>query len=224
MPQHNHKQHGSKNDNVLYDRVLALAAMVQCAHLVSGIARRGVADAVEIETCISSIFAPSGNRPEQIYGDIKKLRTGLITLSRLLQGDDMGKDTRQTKELMAYTAAMMTLERKLSRNPDMLKKLAEDMQRIEKQSEYFKGPMHDNIIAAIADLYGETISTMKPRIIVHGKSDYLRHSSNTNKVRALLLAGIRGAHLWRMNGGSHLKILLHRRALGRKAEELLRNV
>jgi len=216
MPHH-------KQNDILYHRVLALAAMVQCAHLVSGIARRGVADAVEIETCISSIFAPSGDTPEKMYGDITKLRTGLVTLSRLLQSKDI-KDPQRTKELMAYTAAMITLERKLVRNPAMLKKLAEGMQRIKKQSEYFKGFMHDNIIAAISDLYGETISTMKPRIIVRGKSDYLRHSGNTNKVRALLLAGIRGAYLWRIHGGSHLQLLLRRRALGRKASELLRHV
>jgi len=219
MPQHSHKN----SNNILHDRVLTLAAMVQCAHLVSGIARKGVADAVEIETCISSIFASSGKTPEQIYGDIAKLRTGLLTLSRLLQGKEM-KNVQRTKELMAYTAAMMTLERKLARNPDMLKKLAEGMQRIEKQAEYFKGVMHDNVVAAISDLYGETISTMKPRIIVRGKSDYLRHSGNTDKVRALLLAGIRGAYLWRIHGGSHLQLLLRRRALGRKASELLRHV
>ncbi len=220
MPQHSHKN----SNNILHHRVLALAAMVQCAHLVSGIARKGVADAVEIETCISSIFASSGNTPEQIYGDIAKLRTGLVTLSRLLQGEDMGKDVQRTKELMAYTAAMMTLERKLARNPAMLKKLAEGMLRIEKQSEYFKGFMHDNVIAAISALYGETISTMKPRIIVRGKSDYLRHGINTNKVRALLLAGIRGAHLWRKHGGSHLQLLLRRRAMAREAVKLLGHV
>jgi len=217
MPKHNPK-------DIIYHRVLALAAMVQCAHLVIGIARKGVADAVEIETCISSILIPSGHAPEQMYGGIAKLRTGLVTLSRLLQGENMGKDTRRAKELMSYTAAMLRIERKLAKNPATLKKLAEGMQRIEKQSEYFNGVMHDNVIAAIADLYGGTISTMKPRIIVHGKSDYLRHSANTNKVRALLLAGIRGAHLWRVHGGRQLQLLLHRRALNRKVEELLRNI
>jgi len=220
MPQHSHKD----SNNILHHQVLALATMAQCAHLVSGIARKGVADTVEIETCISSIFASSGNTPEQMYGDIAKLRTGLVTLSRLLQGAEMGKDVQRTRELMAYTAAMMTLERKLTRNPAILKKLAEGMQRIEKQSEYFKSFMHDNVIAAISALYGETISTMKPRIIVRGKSDYLRHSINTNKVRALLLAGIRGAHLWRTHGGNHLQLLLRRRAIAREVMKLLSHV
>lgn len=217
MLKHNH-------NDIIYHRVLALAAMQQCSHLVIGIARKGMADAVEIETCISSILIFSANMPEKMYGGVAKLRTGLVTLSRLLQGEDMGMDTLRAKELMSYTAAMIKLERKLTQNPSMLKKMTAGMQRIEKQSEYFKGVMHDNVIAAIADLYGETISTMKPRIIVHGKSDYLRHSSNTNKVRALLLAGIRGAHLWSMYGGRQLQLLLHRRALSRKAEELLRNI
>lgn len=217
MPKHNH-------NDIMYHRTLALAAMMQCTHLVIGIARKGVADAVEIETCISSIFTASGNTPEQMYGDKSKLRTGLVMLSRLLQGEDMGNDTRRTKELITYTAAMMSLERKLARHPKMLKKLAEGIQRVEKQSEYFKGVMHDNVIAAIADLYGETISTMKPRIIVRGKSDYLRHNDNTNKVRALLLAGIRGAHLWRMHGGNHFQLVLRRRALGKKAKSLLSDV
>jgi len=214
-----HQQH-----DILYHRVIALAVMAQCAHLVSGIARKGAGDAVEIETCISGILAPSGNTPEQTYGDIAKLRTGLITLSRLLQGEDIGKDFQRTRELMAYTAGMIKLEHKLARNPVILKQLAEGIQRIEKQSEYFNGPMHNNVIAAIADLYGETISTMKPRIIVRGKADYLRNSGNTNKVRALLLAGLRGAHLWRTHGGNHLQLLLRRRALGRKVAELLRDI
>lgn len=217
MPHH-------KQNDFLYHRVLALAVMVQCAHLVSGIARKGVADAVEIETCISGIFASPGDTPGRMYGDIAKLRTGLVMLSRLLQGEDMGRDVRRTKELMAYTAAMIALERKLARNPAMLKKLAEGMQRIGKQSEYFRGLMHDNVIAAISALYGETISTMKPRITVRGQPDYLHHGINTNRIRALLLAGIRGAHLWRTHGGSHLQLLLRRRAMAREATNLLSHV
>jgi len=77
MPKHNH-------NDIIYHRVLALAAMLQCTHLVIGIARKGVADAVEIETCISSILIPSADTPEHMYGGVAMLRTGLITLSRLL--------------------------------------------------------------------------------------------------------------------------------------------
>ena len=208
------------------NRVLALAAMVQTAHLVQGIARKGMADSGELECAINSVLAKPGsddNQAEEIYQGAHKLRTGLILLQRLLSGEELGTDIKHAKEVMAYCAAMMSLERKLSRDKEMLGKLGEGIARIQKQRDYFSAVMHDNVIAAIAGLYGETISHMTPRIIVHGKPVYLGQSSNTNKVRALLLSGIRGAHQWRTHGGSHFQLLLRRRALAREAQQLLQH-
>jgi len=208
------------------NRVLALAAMVQTAHLVQGIARKGAADNGELECAINSILATPDRESvhaDHLYQGPHKLRTGLILLQRLLGGEELGTDIKQAKEVMAYCAAMMTLERKLSRNKIMLGKLGEGIERIRKQRDYFGGVMHDNVLAAIAGLYGETISNMTPRIIVHGKPVYLGQSSNTNKVRALLLSGIRGAHLWHTHGGSHFQLLLRRRVLAREAQQLLQH-
>jgi len=208
------------------NRVLALAAMVQAAHLVQGIARKGVADSGELECAIDSILVTPGNESIHaglLYKGPHRLRTGLILLQKLLAGEKLGADIKQAKELMAYCAAMMSLERKLARDRDMLGRLGDGIGRIRKQRDYFGAAMHDNVIAAIAGLYGETISTMTPRIIVHGKPELLSQSSNTNKVRALLFSGIRAAHLWRSHGGGHFHLLLRRRALAREAQQLLHN-
>jgi len=209
----------------LRQRVLALAAMIQVAHLVRGIARNGSADNDEIHTSLSSILAPADAKTvvhaDHLYKNPLKLRTGLVLLQHLLHGDTIKNDIHAAKELIAYCAAMMALEKKLSHNKTMLTKLGEGIARIDKQREYFGGVMHSNVIAAIAGLYGETISTLKPRIIVHGKSEFLGHSNNTNQVRALLLSGIRAAHLWRSHGGGHLQLLLRRRALTREAKHIL---
>jgi len=94
------------------------------------------------------------------------------------------------------------------------------MQRITQQRQYFGDAMHTNIIAAIADLYGETLSTMKPRIIVRGKSEHLSQSCNTERVRTLLMAGLRAAHLWHQHGGGHMSLLLRRKALLRELKLL----
>ncbi|MDX8392249.1 MAG: DUF489 family protein, partial [Mariprofundaceae bacterium] len=139
----------------------------------------------------------------------------------LLHGESMKNDMHTAKEIISYCAAMMALEKKLSRDKPILGKLGEGIQRINKQREYFGDVMHDNVIAAIAGLYGETISTLKPRIIVHGKPVFLEQNKNTNRVRALLLSGIRAAHLWRTHGGGHLQLLLRRRTLARMAERIL---
>jgi len=218
MPHHIRTTSTAPHALPMRNRVLALAAMVQCTCLVQGIARKGVADALEIEACLASIFAPAGSSADEMYGGPSRLRTGLIMLGQVLQGEDVKK----AKELMAYTAAMISLERRLSRNPKILKQLADGMTRIEKQCEFFKSFMHGNVIAAIAGLYGDTISTMKPRIIVRGKPEYLRHTGNTNKVRALLLAGIRAAHLWRTHGGRRFQLIIRRRSLTEQVQKLLR--
>jgi len=211
--------------HLLRERVLALAAMIQAVHLVRGIARKGLAERAEIHTCLSIILAASatksGPHANHLYKNPLKLRTGLILLQKLLHGDTMKNDMHAAKEIIAYCAALMSLEKKLSHNKAMLAKLGEGIGRIDKQREYFGDVLHSNVIAAIAGLYGETISTLKPRIIVHGKTEFLSHSNNTNQVRALLLSGIRAAHLWRSHGGGHLQLLLRRRALAREAERIL---
>jgi len=211
--------------HLLRERVLALAAMIQAVHLVRGIARKGVAERAEIHTCLSSILADSsakaGPHANHLYKNPLKLRTGLILLQKLLHGETMKNDMDAAKEIIAYCAALMSLEKKLSHDKAMLAKLGEGIGRIDKQREYFGDVLHNNVIAAISGLYGETISTLKPRIIVHGKTEFLSHSNNTNQVRALLLSGIRAAHLWRSHGGGHLQLLLRRRALAREAERIL---
>ncbi|MDX8391806.1 MAG: DUF489 family protein, partial [Mariprofundaceae bacterium] len=141
----------------LHERVLALAAMIQVAHLVRGIARKGDADSGEINTSLNSILAPPdskvGNHAAHLYQTPLKLRTGLILLQRLLHGESMKNDMHTAKEIISYCAAMMALEKKLSRDKPILGKLGEGIQRINKQREYFGDVMHDNVIAAIAGLY-----------------------------------------------------------------------
>lgn len=213
-----HHRHPIRN------RVLALAAMVQAAHLVQGIARKGLVDRAEMQCAIESILATPDNESihaGHLYPEAGRLRTGLILLQRLLGGEEVGTDVKQAREIMAYCAAMMSLERKLARNRNMLARLGEGISRIHKQRDYFGAAMHDNVIAAIAGLYAETLSTMTPRIIVHGKPELLNQRSNTDKVRTLLFAGVRAAHLWRSHGGGHVHLLLRRRSLSREAGRLL---
>lgn len=218
------RHHTDAHYHPLQNRVLALAAMVQAAHLVQEVARRGAIDEGELSCAIDSVLASPGRESihaGHLYAGPHSLRTGLIFLQRLLGGEKVGADVSQAKEMMAYCAAMMSLERKLRRDRDMLGHLGEGLERIRKQRDYFGGPLHDNVIAAVAGLYGETISNLKPRIIVHGKPEILSQSSNTNKVRALLFSGIRAAHLWHSHGGSHLQLLMRRRVLAREAARLL---
>ena len=76
-------------------------------------------------------------------------------------------------------------------------------------------------MARFADLYLKTISTLTPRIMVSGSQLHLNNPENASRIRALLLAGVRAAILWRQSGGSRWKLLVRRNALLREARLLL---
>ncbi len=201
----------------MYQRAAALAALTQSVYLVDQIARKGIVDIEDFRTCIESIFVRD-DAPLSVYGTPYRLRTGLRISARLLSGQEMP----QGKALMTYSAGLFALERRLPKHPDHYRLLAEGIQRIGKQRQYFGDALHASVIAAIADLYGQTISTMKPRIIVRGKTEFLGQSANTRRVRALLMAGLRAAHLWHLHGGGHLTLLLRRKALLHEIDRLQR--
>jgi high frequency lysogenization protein len=73
----------------------------------------------------------------------------------------------------------------------------------------------------MADLYRQSISNISPRIIVKGKPLFLQNPDTQNRIRALLLAGIRSAVLWRQLGGTRLQLLFSRKSIVSDAEELL---
>jgi high frequency lysogenization protein len=58
--------------------------------------------------------------------------------------------------------------------------------------------------------------------MVRGEPVYLQNPDNQNRIRALLLAGVRAAWLWRQVGGSRWKILFARKRLLAAADEYLR--
>jgi len=200
------------------NRAIALAAMVQSVSMVERIARTGLCDADDFNAIIQSLFVENSDDVSEIYGGIHQLQTGLHTAEKLLSGSQV----EQAKPLMTYAAGLIALEKKLGRNRAMLATIGDSMVRIKKQSEYFGNTTHESVIGGIADLYGSTISTLKPSIIVRGKPEHLKQSTNTNRVRALLLAGIRAAHLWHKHGGGHLRLLVGRKKLHQETVKLLK--
>ena len=102
----------------------------------------------------------------------------------------------------------------------MLNKIHIGVEKAQAQSEHF-GPLHENVLANLGDLYHSTISTLKPRVMVNGEQVYLSNPDTVNKIRSLLLAGIRSTLLWRQCGGSRWKFLFFRKKLQDEVRRLL---
>ncbi|MCP4278150.1 MAG: high frequency lysogenization protein HflD, partial [Gammaproteobacteria bacterium] len=149
-----------------------------------------------------------------VYGGLEGISTGLNQLI----GQLSGKEQRNT-EITGYVITMMHLERKLSKQPQLLEIISDGIQLATSRLEHF--PMlHQNILGQLADIYSQTLSTMQPRIMVNGEPLHLQNSDNTNYIRSLLLAGIRSAMLWHQCGGKRLQIIMSRQKIINTAIDL----
>lgn len=198
------------------DRTIALTGLFQAVGLVRDIARDGQCDRTDFTTCIESLFKVDAQDSEDVYGGLSRLRNGLQLLDRQLTQS-------QDPELTRYVVTLMVLERKLTRQPRLFQALTEGIDTAQQRLKHFPA-IHDNIVAGLADLYADTISTLKPRIMVNGHYQHLSHTDNANRIRALLLAGIRAAVLWHQNGGGRLKLLFGRKRLLQETRRLLAEI
>lgn len=200
----------------LSDSTLALAGVFQSAWLVNEVAHHGRAPSEPFECMIGSLFQVDPPDTVAVYGGVARLETGLRQLAEHLGG----KPPAAGLQIARYVAAVLHLERKLVKNPELMRRLGEGISRANIQAGHFS-ITHENVLAALADLYVNTVSTLTPRIIVGGEHGHLSQPANANKVRALLLAAVRSAVLWRQSGGTRMQLLFRRRQF---ADEALRLV
>ncbi|MES9899255.1 MAG: high frequency lysogenization protein HflD [Sedimenticola sp.] len=199
------------------DRAIAIAGVYQAAKLASRIARHGIAESSAMEASIHSLFQIDAASVEAVYGGTSGITTGLITLLNQLTN---GRE--KEGEVTRYVITLLHLERKLSKNSAMAESISQGIEQATGRLEHYH-LLHTNIIAQLADIYANTISTLKPRVMVQGEPLHLQNQENVNRIRALLLAGIRSAILWRQCGGGRLQILLGRKRLQREIEDILSN-
>lgn len=196
------------------DRVLALAGIFQATALVQQVARAGSADLEPFEASINSVFKIDADCTADVYDGGRSLCHGLGILCHQL-----GRQDRDA-ELTRYAVTLVFLERKLVNRHDLMNSILDGIRTAHSQAEYFS-TIHDNVVANLADIYASTVSTLSPRIMVSGEPHHLRDPKNANKIRALLLAGMRSTVLWRQLGGNRLELLLARKRIVRSAETIL---
>ena len=198
-----------------HDQTLALAGIYQAASLVKQIANTGKANNAQVESSIETLFRFDASSVEEVYGSVAGVSHGVKTLLQHLK-DKSSRDLEITK----YVISLIMLERKLANDNSMLEAINKKLNQIESQFDFF--PLnHENTYAKIGQLYKDSISTLGPRIIVSGEQPYLSNEQSASKVRALLLAGIRSAVLWRQCGGSRWQFIFGRKAYIHECEKIL---
>ncbi|GAB3519717.1 high frequency lysogenization protein HflD [Photobacterium alginatilyticum] len=198
----------------LYDRTIAFAGICQAVKLVQQVARDGTCDRDALEACLNSIVVTDPSNTIEIYGCEANLRMGLETLSAEIDSTPSGN------EITRYLVSVMALERKLSSRRDSMAQLGDRIDTAKRQIDHFE-LLDDQMVSNLANIYLDIISPLGPRIQVTGTPAHLQQQSVQHKVRALLLAAVRGAVLWRQVGGKRRHLIFGRKQMVEQAKILL---
>lgn len=206
-------------DNTYSDRVLAFAGIVQACRCAQQIAHTGMVDTDAVTTCINSILIVDADNCNDIFNAGDKLHLGLQYSIELLSHSG----NAERNEAMRMVISVIQLERTLSKKTTTLNEISTGIEKTTEQSEHFS-LLHANVLASLAGVYSDTLSVLKPKIMVNGEEMHLTNPVNTNKIRSLLLAAVRAAVLWRQSGGTRWQLLFYRKRYLRESKKLLENL
>lgn len=209
---------------------IALAAVAQSAALVHRIATRGDAPDADLAACINPLLVLDPDSVADVYPQVADLSLGLRTVQSIFSSERNSENS----EVVRYTLGMLLLRNRLTADQDMQRRIRERLALIEplpgaaevaqEHSPDFEQSQQERVFRQLAGLYQDTISTLSYRIQVQGKVEYLKDEAVANRIRALLLAGIRSAVLWYQLGGRRWRLLLYRKRIHESAGNIRRKI
>lgn len=204
----------------LIEQTLTLAAICQVSYSVQRLSRHGQINDDDLTVLLKGIMVTSPENTLEVYGnDYANVKIGLETLISHLGNNAKQKDPEVTR----YVVSLLSLERRLNKNTSKLQELGERIVQCQRQLVHYD-INSDTLISSLASIYSDIISPLGTPIQVAGNPEILKNPINQHKIRALLLAGIRSAVLWRQVGGKRRTILFSRAKIVECAQDLLKRI
>ena len=198
------------------DRVLAVAGIAQALQQVRRIAETGHSDNAIVRTAMDSVMRIDAASPAAVYGSVTQVEPGLRLVRDYFR--NQGKDDL----LPRLALSVMQLERRFVREDAAVDKVTAGIRRTAERALELGDSSHPDVLMAMGTLYADTISQLKPRIMVQGNPHYLGQAAGVSEIRALLLAAVRSAVLWRQLGGTYWDFLFSRRSMLEAIERRVR--
>ena len=199
----------------LKEQTLAFAGVLQAGELVRQIAAGGQCSQQSARHSIDSLFATDPESTEAVFGGLNGIRLGLTMANEMAtQASD---DSRQA---MGYASGLLRLATLLRKDKQRQDAMERSLGLVEPAWQNAGDSLDPSVIAQLADIYKNEISTLPLRIQVHGDPTYLKQDEKVSLIRALLLAGIRAGFLWFQLGGRPWRLLFQRGKMFRIAAEL----
>lgn len=202
--------------------LLAFAGAFQAATLVRQLARYEHYDSGALHESSFSLLRVEADSVEEIFGSVRSLRLGLKCVANLFGRRADGS----AREILQYAIGMYHISCKLQQQHDRQTAIKQGFEEL--QNSYLQNYRcydYDNQLQMeIASLYTCHISTMTPRLIIHGEQGRLENPLTINRVRTALFCGIRAAWLWHQLGGRRWQLIFQRNGYQQQAQHLLNNL
>lgn len=201
----------------LENQTLALAGIFQSAYFVDQLAKNGSVDSTALSHMVESVLNLEPDSYEGVFGGRSNLEQGLKVLERSLNKTGQGL----SREVLHYAMSIIAVQGKLSKRDDLMNELSKGLDRAVSQKQYFDDYLHESVIASVATCYQNSVSQLSFRIRVTGNPTHLQNPKIAEKVRTILLFGVRCALLWRQSGGRRWQLMIHRQKIKATANQLL---
>ncbi len=196
-------------------QTLALAAVSQSCILLQRMARNGSVDENLLSRMVATSLVLEAMEPHTLFGGADGVRYGLQFITALFSR----RPDPEQLEVLRLVNGILQVQGSLRRNHAVRQKLGNRLAVIAGES--YQVPFPESAYASLNEAYTDTISQLKPRIIVHGEPEHLKNPILVAKVRSGLLAAVRAAYMWYQLGGRRWHLLLFRRQYDLQARTLL---
>jgi len=179
----------------------------------------------QLASAINPLLILNPESVEQVYPNLESLTLGFSTLQSILGSNRL----KQNSQIRRYITEILILRKTLSKNmimqsvvraglsnlepirPSLIDCMQTNQQEINEQNYTFE---------EISSLYRKTLSTLKHRIKVAGKVQFLKNEIVSNKIRGLLFAGVRSAVLWHQLDGRYWRLFIYNKRISNTVSDI----
>ena len=191
-------------------RSLALAALFEALAEVQNTAEGRSGD--DIEHLLVPLFAIDADSLAAVFAPPPRYGKGVKMAGSAIAGE------RSALRLLNYAFAVMELATLLKREDRIAEQLSQRLRALA------DAPRDAALLLALDEAYQETIGRLGKRIQVSGDPAALKQPQVAARIRALLLAAVRFAWLWRQLGGRRWQLIVGRRKALAAMDELQRKL